>query len=456
MSDAVDDTTDRSRVTSPEASPWQQSLSYLRAPFDAMERWAAQGDVVHVDVFTDTGAYLVTDPAMVTAILTTHSDSFRKGEVRRKKFERVLGQGVHDAPRDLWDRTQPIIAPHFGYQRVQAACDDLYAGVEAAADDLAADVRDAAGQVPLDAASFSEALTLELLARYVFGEPLPADLREMVLEGGELVMCEVRPTYGSLLPTWVPTPRRVRLKRQLQAIDEYVYDRIDAVLDGDATNEYLEQLHEANPELFERDQLRDEYITIIAAGHRTTSTALTAGLGVLARNTDVAERLRDDVAALLDTHDSLPDAVRSSDVENRYLGAFIREVLRLYPPSPHILRDARTDVEIEGVRIPEGATVWLPQWVLHRDDRFWTDPRTFRPQRWLTGDATPNDDCYLPFGAGPRRCLGQYLADAEMQLVFAELIDRFRFEPAGDEPLSLAPSLTTMVTSGADLLVSRR
>lgn len=454
MSPHVTDTTDGSSITTPEAPDWRHPLIYLRDPFHAMERWSNRGDVVHVNVFTDSGAYLVTDPEMVNAILTTHSDGFRKGEVRREKFERVLGQGVHDAPRELWDQTHPLIAPHFSYQRVQGACDSLYECVVGAADTLAADLQDDPGRTTLDAASFSEQLTLELLARYAFGSSLPADLRKRVLEGGELVMQELRPTYGSLLPAWVPTPRRVRLKRQLQAIDDHLYDRIDAVLNGEESNEYLERLHEANPGLFDTEQLRDEYITIIAAGHRTTATALTAGLGVLARKPEIAERLRDDVGDLLSTHPSLPDAVRSGEIENRYLGAFIREVLRLYPPSPHIIRDALTDVTIEGVQFTEGDTVWLPQWVLHRDDRFWTDPETFRPERWLWGAATRNDECYLPFGAGQRRCLGQYLADAEMQLVFAELINRFSFEPARDEPLSFAPSLTTMVTGGADLRVS--
>jgi cytochrome P450 len=270
------------------------------------------------------------------------------------------------------------------------------------------------------------------------------------------VMEEVRPTYGSLLPTWVPTPRRVRLKRLLDRVDRHLYERIDDLLSGEATNDYLRGLSEADPELFDRDQLRDEYITIIAAGHRTTSTALTAGLGVLARNSDVADRLRADVDAILDSHGSLAEGIYAADVENRYLGGFIREVLRLYPPSPHIIRDAVTDVSIDDVVFPEGATVWMPQWVLHRDSRYWADPEAFRPERWLTGEAPKEDDSYLPFGAGPRRCLGQHLADVEMKLVFAEMVSRFELEPAETDSIEVAPSLTTVVLQGHDLLIQHR
>lgn len=445
----------RRRVVSPATSGWRQRLAYLRDPFGAVEEWAQAGDVVHLDLFTDDGVYLVTNPDVVQAVLTTREQQFRKGEVRRRKFRRVLGEGVHDAPRELWERTQPVIAPLFGYQRVAAATGELYGTVAAAADGVADDV-DAGGETELDAARFAEALTLDLLAEYVFGGDLPPALRELVLTGGDLVMEEVRPSYGSLLPPWLPTPRRVRLKRVLDRVDGVLSERIDEVLAGERADEYVEFLREADPDLFDRDQIRDEYVTIVAAGHRTTSTAITAGLGVLARDADVARRLRADVDALLEEHGSVPDAVVDADVEGRYLGGFVREVLRLYPPSPHVMRDALCDVEVEGVRFPEGATVWMPQWALHRDPRYWEAPRTFRPERWTEGSATGDDPSYLPYGAGPRRCLGQYLADAEMKLVFAEMVRRFAFDPARAEPLDVEPSLTTVVTSGADLVVRPR
>lgn len=443
-------------IRTPETPRRLQPLRYLRDPFGAMERWAEYGDVVHLDLFTDSGAYLVTDPDIVTAVLTTRSESFRKGEVRRKKFERVLGRGVHDAPQDLWERTQPVIAPYFSYQRVSDARDSLYERVSAAADRAAREGARGDGTIEFDAARFSEELTLDLLAQYAFGAAVPDDLRDLVLATSELVMEEVRPTYGSLLPAWVPTPRRIRLKRLLDTVDSRVYDRIEETLHGDDPNEYLKALAGTAPDLFDRDQLRDEYVTIIAAGHRTTATALTAGLGVLARNADVAERLRGDVDAMVASHGSVPEGLRAADVEDRYLGGFIREVLRLYPPSPYIMRDAVTDVEIAGVEFPEGATVWMPQWLLHRDSRFWTDPEAFHPERWLSGEATRDDDSYIPFGVGPRRCLGQHLADTEMKLTFAELSRRFTFEPADGEPLAVAPSLTTMVVEGSDLRVQRR
>ncbi|MFB6219107.1 MAG: cytochrome P450 [Halobacteriaceae archaeon] len=438
------------RVVRPATPGWRQTLAYLRDPFGAVERWAEAGDVVHLDLFTDDGVYLVTDPGIVRAVLTTREGQFRKGAVRRRKFQRVLGEGVHDAPRGLWERTQPIIAPLFGYQRVADAAGELYDTVRAAADGVAAD------DEPLDAAEFSERLTLDLLAKYVFGADLPAELRELVLSGGDLVMAEFRPGYGSLLPPWVPTPRRLRLKRLLDRVEEYLDGHIEAVLDGAAADEYVEFLHGADPELFDPGQIRDEYITIVAAGHRTTSTALTAGLGVLARDQDVAARLRTDVADLVEEYGSVPAAAVEGDIEGRYLGGFIREVLRLYPPSPHIMRDALAPVEIDGVRFPEGATVWMPQWVLHRDPRFWADPAAFRPGRWTEGAASGDDDSYIPFGAGPRRCLGQYLADMEMQLVFAEMVRRFAFDPATDEPIDVEPSLTTVVTAGSELLVRPR
>jgi cytochrome P450 len=192
-------------------------------------------------------------------------------------------------------------------------------------------------------------------------------------------------------------------------------------------------------------QLRDHVITFIGACHETTAVALTWAFYLLARHPDAERRVREEVEQVLSGR--TPTAI---DVPKlRCTRQAIEESMRLYPPVYGVGREAVRDSEIHGYRVPKGTTIFISQWVIHRDPRFYPEPQAFRPERWL-GEAARSlpKFAYLPFGGGPRLCIGNTFAMMEAVLILATLIGRFRFELEPGEPVVPFPAITLRPRGG--------
>jgi cytochrome P450 len=161
---------------------------------------------------------------------------------------------------------------------------------------------------------------------------------------------------------------------------------------------------------------------LFGAGFDTTSSALTWWIGLMATHPAVARQLRDE----LDAANTEAPATHESVVRLPYLNATIKEAMRLYPPSTALFtRVAIRDVVIEGTAVDKGTLAVIPIWNLHHDSRWFPDPESFRPERFLPGATPIPRGAFMPFGAGPHFCLGQYFASIEMALVAAEIIQQF-------------------------------
>jgi cytochrome P450 len=191
-------------------------------------------------------------------------------------------------------------------------------------------------------------------------------------------------------------------------------------------------------------QLRDELITLFLAGHETTAITLSWTFFLLARHPQVQERLGREVLAA-------PGArpFRAADLPRLpYAEAVIKEALRLYPPAYVIGREALQDCVVGDYAIPAGATIYVSPWVLHRDGRWFDEPERFRPERWLDGSAAHLPKyVYIPFGGGPRICIGERFAMMEAILVLATIRRRFQLEMAGPDPAPF-PSITLRPDEG--------
>jgi len=139
-----------------------------------------------------------------------------------------------------------------------------------------------------------------------------------------------------------------------------------------------------------------------------------------------------------------------------YPEAVLKESMRLYPPVYSLFRQPKLDVRIGEYRIPEGAVVMLPQWVVHRDPRWWDDPEQFRPERFLDGGTDRPRDAYFPFGAGPRQCIGKHLSLMEGRLILGTVASRYVLEREGDRPLDLQGTLTMHPRDPVDMRVHER
>jgi cytochrome P450 len=240
------------------------------------------------------------------------------------------------------------------------------------------------------------------------------------------------------LPEWIPTPENVGYRRALDTLETAVQEIIGAHRVGDIDRRTVVTHLLENEAGWSEDEMRDEIVTLLVAGHETTALALTFTGYLLGRHPDVASRVTTAVRAL--DEDNFVNGV----AECSELDRAVKESLRLYPPVYGIFREPIADDVLGGYRIPSGSILALNQWVVHRDGRFFERPEEFRPERWTDEfESSLSPGAYFPFAAGPRRCLGDRFALLETKLILARILQEYRIELVSDQPLEVVPSLTT-------------
>jgi cytochrome P450 len=199
-------------------------------------------------------------------------------------------------------------------------------------------------------------------------------------------------------------------------------------------------------------QLRDEALTLLLAGHETTALALSWTCYLLAQHPKALAQLEGELAAVLGgrapTAEDLPRLP--------YTEWVVLEGMRLYPPAYGVAREAVTDCEIGGYAVPAGRTLFMFQWLLHRDPRYWKDPESFHPGRWADGLAQRLPKyAYFPFGGGPRLCIGNAFAMMEASLVLATLVQRYRLHLVTDQIIKPWPSITLRPRYGIKMILEK-
>jgi cytochrome P450 len=200
-------------------------------------------------------------------------------------------------------------------------------------------------------------------------------------------------------------------------------------------------------------QLLDEVLTLFLAGHETTALALSYALYLLANHPAAQDELRAELAREL--KGGLPEYADLPRLA--YTRKVVNESMRLYPPADFLGREATDDCTVAGIPVKKGTNLFMSQWVMHRDGRYFPEPLAFNPSRWSEEfERTLPRFAYFPFGGGPRYCIGQTFAIAEAALVLATLCQRFRFEPDPTFSLDLNPGITLRPAAGVRLVVTRR
>ncbi|WP_123619431.1 cytochrome P450 [Halorubrum sp. CSM-61] len=414
------------------------------------ERRSGHGGVVRYDVF-GTESYLVSDPEAIRRVLVADHDRFVKGEMPREQLGGLLGDGLFLAEGEAWREQRAAIRSAFFRERVAAYGDSMVERARATAESW----EDGA---VVDAHAASTEYAFVVLAESLLGTDIERE-RETVREAAEAITERFdmrRPT--SFLPEWLPTPTNRRYRRRLDALREairgVVADRraVDPPTDPAAADDLLGTLVAA-AELgaLDDDELVDNAVTFLFAGHETSALGLTYALYCLADTPDFQARVHAEAAAL--DGDPTPADLRECPL----LTAAVDEALRSYPPVHSFFREPTEPVSLDGYRVPAGVVLTLSPWAVHRDGRWWDDPETYRPERWLRdveggiahGDDRPGpaigerpEYAYFPFGGGPRHCIGMRFARQELRLAVATLLRRVRLEPVTTD-LSLRASANT-------------
>jgi cytochrome P450 len=411
----------------------------------------AFGDIVYYKA-GPLRVFQVSHPDYARQVLVEEPEKFHKPRLIKKAFAPFAGEGLLTSDGPLWKRQRRLMQPAFHHGALASYAEVMVGHGRRSAETFTD------GQVVELQAEMS-ALTLAIVVECLFGGDVTRHIAEVsrlmvaVLEGSNH-----RLTFVLTPPSWVPTPRNLRERRALARLDEILHDLIAArraAAGGrhDLLSMLLTAVDQDGGERMSDGQLRDEMMTLFLAGHETTANLLTWTWYLLSQHPAVETALLEEVDGVLQgrapSAADLPNLPRTEMV--------VRESLRLYPPAPGVAREPIEDVTIGGYPVPKGSLVTVNTFAMHRDARFFPEPERFDPDRFAPGwEQRIPRYAYLPFGGGPRVCIGNSFAVMEARLILATLAQRWRLslEPGQDvRPMQL---VTVRVRHGVRMRLAAR
>lgn len=419
-------------------------------------RFDSLGDIYFVPN-ADGGLYVIRHPDHIREVLVTNAECWAKTHSAFIRLGRVLGQGLLNTDGELWRRHRRMIQPAFHKERLQTYAEMM---VQEAMDMIG---RWNDGR-PIDLDSELTRVTLRVVSRALFSHEVGGDVDAIT---GAVTVLQDSFAQPDLLPRWLPSPRRRRVRRALRSLDAMMYRLIasrrngippGAVHDGATPADLLQRLLDARDE--EGDgagltdkEIRDQLVTFFLAGHETTSQALTWTFYLLSQHRDVADRLHDEIDRVLggraphfEDFDSLP-----------YAEQVVKEAMRLYPPVFAVARKAAADTRIGDYFVPAGSEVGIWIYMAHHDARWFPQPETFDPGRFADPESVQRmKHAYLPFGLGARTCIGRTFATIEAVLILVTVAQRYRLSLAPNQRVALKPRVTLTPKFGMKMIAHTR
>lgn len=398
-------------------------------------------------------SFILNRPDAIRHVLLSNYENYTRTPAGIRMLRPVLGEGLLIAEGHAWTFQRRTLAPAF----TPRATANLVPHMTAVLDETIAKLDARSGET-VDLREAMQRMTLEIAGRTMFSFGMDrhgATLRNFVVEYGERLG---RPYFlDMLLPVSWPSPMdfaRARFrKRWTEFVAMLIAERRAAgKKDGAPPRDLFDLMDEArDPETgkgFSDEQLIDEVATMILAGHETTATALFWALYLLALDPDTQEEVASETRG--EHLDSMADIDRQ-----KFTRAVIEETMRLYPPAFLIARAARAKDNAAGIEIGRGDIIMIAPWLLHRHEKLWDQPNAFVPKRFMSTEA-PDRFAYLPFGAGPRVCVGAPFAQAESVLALARLIGAFRVELVDTVPVVPHGVVTTQPDRSPMFRITRR
>ncbi|MFJ1209165.1 cytochrome P450 [Burkholderia pyrrocinia] len=399
---------------------WGLLRTMSRDLIGTLSGWQREyGDVVHLRMWPE-HAVVVTDPALVRELLVTQHDAFGRWERAIRVFAQVHGHSVLVAEGDAWRDKRHALQPNFMPKPVQA----FVPAIAATAGHALAQWPARDPDWPIESALTS--LAMDVIMRTMFSDTIGDDARaaeEAVRAVSAAADAEFYQPAST--PDWMPWKRgKARATAVLNGlIDRQLRARVDMperTWPDDLLSRLL-RLHRADARKWPLRAVHDECMTAFLAGHETTAGALTWWAWCMATNPAVQAAARDEVTRVLGGR--APSAETRSSL--RYLTQTLDETLRLYPSAPILIsRRASRPVALGAWQFPARTLFMLPLQLMQRDERWFPEPHAFRPERFAGDAPALPRGAYMPFGTGPRVCLGQHLAMTEMTVVAAMILQR--------------------------------
>ncbi|MCU0347050.1 MAG: cytochrome P450 [Saprospiraceae bacterium] len=414
---------------------------FLRNPFEfTVKRSHEMGDF-YMMPFLLRKIFVITNHEAVAHVLTKNQKNYRKSPAYRQ-LRLAIGTGLVTSEGEFWRSQRRLVQPAF----YKTQLEELFKGMAVVAGKYIAELHEKTKRgEPLDASKEMMEATARIVLKTLFSTEDTADINEMYR-----VMMDAQDylVYRTVKPYMIPftylNGSHRKFKRDIAWFNRYIFDLIEKRRhDPNPPNDLLTMLltskDEDTGQAMSDQALRDEAVTLFAAGHETSATALSWALWLLSNHPDVVQKMRGEIAAVLG--DRMPGF---EDLRKlTYTMQVIQEVMRLYPPGFAIGRQPLAEDEILGVKIPLNAIMFISIAAMQRDPRYWERPHDFFPEHFNPDVEKERPKlAYMPFGAGPRMCIGNHFALMEMQLLLALLVRDFDFEMVEGHPVEPEPLIT--------------
>ena len=407
---------------------------------------------------------IVNDPGLIRHVLVDNVANFAMDEVRQLVLRPILRDGLLTAEGDIWKRSRKAMAPVFTPRHARGFARQMLLKSEEFAERF--DTGEAEGTVR-DIAADMTALTYLILSETLFSGEIATEGQDVAADVDALLhhMGRIDPLDMLAAPAWLPRLTRIggrQVLAKFRALVRSTMEKRKAAIARDpqsAPRDFLTLLLEVEgPQGLSTEEIEDNILTFIGAGHETTARALAWTLYCVANSPTIRTAMETEIDSVLkDGADPVDWLERMPLVR-----AAFEEALRLYPPAPSINRQALKRDRFEApdgtaIDIHKGATILIMPWTLHRHELYWENPRLFDPRRFLPENREKIGRFqYLPFGAGPRVCIGATFALQEAVIALAILMRRFRFDTAGGTRPWPVQKLTVQPAGGLAMRVTRR
>ncbi|MEX2586602.1 MAG: cytochrome P450 [Actinomycetota bacterium] len=375
-------------------------------------------------------AFGIHDPESIQHVLASAAEDYSKQDATYIELRALVGNGLLTSEGDTWKRQKRLVQPLFTHKRVAGYADMMTAESAELAERWAA----AGGSVDLH--SEMTRFSLRVVCRALFG----TDVEDMLpVLSRHVPYLSKRAFKRSLAPVSLPPDWHTPGNRRARRAKQEVYDIVDKLIaerrvrptgEEDLLSLLLQAQDPDGGAPLDDDEVRDQALIFLLAGHETTATSLTFTLHLLGLHPDVQQRVLGEVQRVLGDRMPAIEDVRGLE----YTTMVIKEAMRLYPAAYAIPRLAVKDDEISGYRIPAGSVAVSSPWVTHRHPKYWEEPEEFVPERFTAErEKARHRYAYFPFGGGPRACIGQHFSMMEAVIVTALLVRQYQFTAAKQE-----------------------
>lgn len=432
--------------TSAHRALFRSLLRRERDLFGLLPREAYEMDIGKLGV-SRRNIILVNDPALVRQVMVEDIDVYPKNDLMVESLEPLVGDGIFISSGEVWQRQRRMVDQAFTHMRINTA----FRKMEAAVDDYQAllDGHAAAGTVFSLEAGMSH-LTADIIYRTIFSRSLHGDLARDIFDTfarfqNAVATVEIARLLWGKPFAKIRQPAAVmadcaRIRRHLGALIDERLDGKGEMRPDDLAADVIAARDPVSGDAFDREEIIDQIGVMFFAGHETTASVLTWVFFILSQAPEHATRIVEEV----ERETGGGPVTFETTKRLTYTRAVLRETLRLYPPLGFIPRVAARDMRLGGQFIKKGAMVMISPWIIHRHRDLWENADRFDPERFLgSREQGQAQGAYMPFGQGPRICVGAAFALVESVLILARLTRRYRFEPVAPDRVRPVSRLST-------------